>query len=250
MLQSIQQTSKHPTLTSDRYAFVPTTAVIDVLKQNGWEIRQAVEVRARGERRGYQKHMIQFRNALNSVPLAESTTPEIVLVNSHQGSSSFQLMLGMFRGFCSNGMIFGSATETYRVKHVGYTDEKVAQALAGVLKDTPKMAEAIDRFRTINLDREQQRAYAQAAIELRFDGEKFAVEPDRVLATRRIEDNRNDLWTTFNRVQENIIKGGVRARTTDGRRTTARAIGSIDENVRLNRALWTLTEKMAELAAR
>jgi len=56
-----------------------------------------------------------------------------------------------------------------------------------------------------------------------------------------------DLWTTFNTVQENLIRGGLRGRTAKGNRTSTRAVKGVSENVRLNKALWTLAEKMAQL---
>jgi len=35
----------------------------------------------------------------------DSLVPEIVLTNSHDGYASFQLMAGVFKFVCSNGMI-------------------------------------------------------------------------------------------------------------------------------------------------
>ena len=53
----------------------------------------------------------------------------------------------------------------------------------------------------------------------------------------------------MNVVQENVIKGGIRApynpRAT--RRSSMRSVKGIDQDVRLNRALWQLAERMAEL---
>jgi len=64
-----------------------------------------------------------------------------------------------------------------------------------------------------------------------------------------MDDRAPDLWTTFNRVQENIIKGGVRGRNATGKRTTTRAVNGIDQGVKLNRALWVLAEEMRKLKA-
>jgi len=64
---------------------------------------------------------------------------------------------------------------------------------------------------------------------------------------RRFEDRGNDLWTTFNRIQENLMRGGLSGHNRNGRRLTTRPIAGVSENVRLNRALWTLTERMAQL---
>jgi len=68
---------------------------------------------------------------------------------------------------------------------------------------------------------------------------------------RREETNANDLFSVFNIVQENTIKGGIVVRTRDERgyikRVTTREVKSIDQNIKLNKALWTLSEKMMEL---
>ena len=64
-----------------------------------------------------------------------------------------------------------------------------------------------------------------------------------------MDDRAPDLWTTFNRVQENIIKGGVRGRNATGKRVTTRAVNGIDQDIKLNRALWVLAEEMRKLKA-
>jgi hypothetical protein len=53
------------------------------------------------------------------------------------------------------------------------------------------------------------------------------------------------LWKTFNRVQENVIAGGLSAvqRDAEGRRVrrvSTRRIAGIDQDAKLNRALWQL----------
>ena len=70
---------------------------------------------------------------------------------------------------------------------------------------------------------------------------------------RRREDVDRSLWTTFNVIQENVVRGGLqgRKRNAEGRirRAQTRAINGIDQNVTLNRALWTLAEGMQRLKA-
>jgi hypothetical protein len=80
---------------------------------------------------------------------------------------------------------------------------------------------------------------------LRFadaDGEVTTpIAPAQLLAPRRREDTANDLWTTFNVVQENVIKGGLHGVGRDAnnrrRRVTTRAVNGIDQDVKLNKAL-------------
>ena len=80
-----------------------------------------------------------------------------------------------------------------------------------------------------------------------------AITAEQLLRANRREDVSGDLWTTFNRVQENVIRGGLSAFGRDAnnrrRRQTMRAVEGIDQNRALNRALWTLAERMAELKA-
>lgn len=70
-----------------------------------------------------------------------------------------------------------------------------------------------------------------------------------MLQARRFDDRALDLWTTFSRVQENMIKGGLHGRNGNGRSMTTRAVTGIDQNVKLNRALWVLAEEMRKLKA-
>ena len=69
--------------------------------------------------------------------------------------------------------------------------------------------------------------------------------------TSRPQSAGQSLWTTFNVIQENVIRGGLhgRKRNAEGhiRRSQTRAINGIDQNVTLNRALWTLAEGMQKL---
>lgn len=67
---------------------------------------------------------------------------------------------------------------------------------------------------------------------------------------RRYDDKGNDIWTTFNVVQKKIMRGGLKGTTTGSngrtRRTTTRPVKALDRNIKMNQALWFLTEKQAD----
>ncbi|MFQ7457958.1 MAG: DUF945 domain-containing protein, partial [Klebsiella michiganensis] len=73
------------------------------------------------------------------------------------------------------------------------------------------------------------------------------VTATQILTPRRNEDRQDDLWTTYQRLQENLLKGGLPGRTAQGKRTHTRAINGIDGDVKLNRALWVMAENMMDL---
>ncbi|MFJ5328698.1 DUF945 domain-containing protein, partial [Escherichia coli] len=49
--------------------------------------------------------------------------------------------------------------------------------------------------------------------------------------------------TTWQRVQENMIKGGLSGRSASGKNTKTRAITGIDGDIRINKALWVIAEQ-------
>ena len=93
--------------------------------------------------------------------------------------------------------------------------------------------------------------FARAALALKYDDpdKPAPITEAQVLAPRRFDDNRPDLWSVFNRTQENLTQGGLPARTANGRRQHTRPVQGIDQNVRLNRALWLLADGMQRLKA-
>jgi hypothetical protein len=61
------------------------------------------------------------------------------------------------------------------------------------------------------------------------------VTAQQLIQARRPEDIGRSLWTTFQRVQENVIRGGQPGRSAQGKRLHTRPVGSIDRDVSLNR---------------
>jgi hypothetical protein len=178
-----------------------------------------------------------------------------VLVNSHDGSSSYQMMGGMYRLACNNGlMVPDGIVQTIKVQHTGKILDRVTEGAYEVLDGLTRVVESREGMRALTLSTDEQRVFANAAAMIRFDpaeGQEAPVTPDQVNRPRRQADIGADLWTTFNRVQENVIKGGLRGVTIDenGRRhrRATRAVTGIDQDVRLNRALWTLAEEMRKI---
>ncbi len=179
--------------------------------------------------------------------------PEIVVFNAHDGTASFQLHAGIFRLVCENGMIVAESTlAAHRIRHSGKMVEEAIEAAYQIVEETPKVFHEIERYRAISLDTEEQGIFAKSALTLRWPEEdNRPYLPDQMLSARRRDDQGTDLWTVFNRIQENLLRGGMRGRKRNAfgrlQRSTARAIKSVSEDLRINKALWTLMERFAEL---
>jgi hypothetical protein len=117
--------------------------------------------------------------------------------------------------------------------------------------------EKIQEMKTIELTKPERLLLAEFGAKARFGikesddlldlNAELPFEPDKLLTPRRHADISNDLYTTFNVVQENVIKGGIHSFDRSNRRVSSRAINGIDQNVKLNKLLWAFSERMLEL---
>lgn len=253
---------------SSKYAHISTREVVEGLIGQGYMPVMAQQSRSRIEaKKAFTKHMIRFRHRdAAETPQLGGLIPELVLVNSHDGLSSYRLMAGIYRLVCSNGLIAGETFKEVRVRHQGNVVDNVIEGTFEVMNETQKMLEHADHMGALTLNQDEKRIFAEAVHQLRFDGEtveQSGIKPAQLLTPRRYqEQGKDDLFTVFNVAQENAIKGGLsgyaidengryRSRTTGERmkKVTTREIKSIDQSNTLNRALWTLAEKMAALKA-
>ena len=90
---------------SERYAYIATRVILDRLRLEGFQPFMVAQTRVRNEgRRDYTKHMLRLRPA-GQIDAGEAK--EIILLNSHDGTSSYQMLAGMFRFVCKNGLVVG-----------------------------------------------------------------------------------------------------------------------------------------------
>ncbi|AVS91639.1 hypothetical protein C8246_07335 [Paracidovorax avenae] len=234
---------------SERYSYIPTAAVLTELRKEGFQPFAVTQTRVRDEgKREHTKHMIRLRHA-SQINGAEAG--EVILLNSHDGTSSYQMLAGMFRFVCCNGLVCGDPVADVRVPHKGDVAGSVIEGAFEVLSGFERVRESRDLMRSVTLDEGEAEVFARAALALKYDdpNKPAPVTESQVLMPRRFDDRRPDLWTTFNRVQENITKGGLSGRSANGRRQQTRPVQGIDSDVRLNRALWLLADGLRQLKA-
>lgn len=260
---------------SRRYGMVSTATAVDILDGFGWYPTQAAQKRARKvEAAGYTEHLLAFANPAGLAQFA-GERPEVVLYNSHDGSSSLRLFVGFYRFICSNGIVAGDGFEA-RLRHTSGTVAGFEAMLTDVVARIPAMTEAAALLKARNLSTAEigeicRRAaalrwdpmpveYYGAADGLYIDGSanplrgSFAspVTVSGLAEVRRYGDAGADAWRVLNRVQEGVIRGGAMVRSFTERNPfgadrKARAVGSVAESVRINRQLWDIVADVAEI---
>lgn len=239
---------------SQRYTQIPTSRVLDGLRTAGFQPFAVAQSGSRDEsKRSYTRHMIRLRR--EGLSIVGDSHPEIILVNSHDGTSAYHMLFGWFRLVCSNGMVVadGPSSEV-KVRHSGDYARLVDEVVTGahqLVASVDQQAEQLDTFRTTRLAPAEAAILADAAIDVRFDERPAGLTTDQVLTARRAADQGDDLWSTVNRIQENLVRGGLRFRDPNNarKRRSTRAVTSITADTKLNQAIWSLASKMAELKA-
>lgn len=256
---SIFATTAHESR-SERFQPIATIDILRGLTKEGFLPVGVKQSRCRVEgREDFTKHLIRLRRMDDSPKYqVGDNVCEILLKNANDGTSAYDIMAGLFRIRCLNSLVTQTGTiDSVKIRHSGDIGHKVIEGTYRVLEEAQKALAAPQDWSQIKLSGDERYALAEAAHILRFpteEGEaKTPIKPEQLLNTRRYEDETNDLWTTFNVVQENVIQGGLTGIGRDAnnrrRRVTSRPIKGIDQDVKLNKALWTLAERMASLKA-
>lgn len=249
---------------SARFAPIPTIRILDALRGEGFEPVAAKQSLCRvAGKADYTKHLIRLRRLdENKEYQVGDNLPEILLKNANDGTSAYDLMAGIFRIRCMNSLVTQTSTlDSVKVRHSGNVRDNVIEGTYRVLDAARAALAAPADWGKIEMPRDAQLAYAAAAHVIRFgDAEgnvTTPVRPDQLLKTRREDDRAADLWTITNVVQENVIQGGLKARSAahlddegqyhNARRVTTRPVNGIDMDVKMNRALWVLSTEMAKM---
>lgn len=237
---------------SDRYQYIATVTVLDALRKAGFQPFAAMQAKCQtrtAHRLAFTRHMLRLRHP-DSIKNKDAAH-EIILLNSHDGTSSFQLLSGLFRFACLNGMVCGDVDNDYRIRHKGPEIEReVIEGSFRVLSDTRRNNDIIEDMMSREMSSPRRIAFANKAIELRWGAGNKVVTPTQILEARRDEDKGNDEWSIFNRVQENIIEGGFDGKSANGKTRSVRALDGMDRNLNVNRNLWELMQaSRAKVAA-
>lgn len=242
---------------SSRYTFVSTAQVVTLLGAEGWAPVKASEQRVRLEDHiGFQMHEIRFARRVDLEAGAfeiGSTRAEMILQNAHDGTRAYRIDAGLFRLVCRNGLTVADADFAHvSIRHVDVTAGAFAQAAQSVAEHTPRVVETVARWQSVKPTQATRIEFARRAAGLRWDANQpvmTQLDPEKLLIPVRYGDAATDLWTTFNVVQEHLIRGGDRYMGhTAGRgirRNTTRPVGGLNEGQKINKALWALAAEFA-----
>jgi hypothetical protein len=249
--------------TSDKYMYIPTHKLVNKLVENGFSVAGARQ--SSSKNRTHARHVVYMTpnefDPLKTLKVNEEI-PLLALTNSHDAGSSFRIDTSFYRLVCSNGLMMPTSQKNAaKIIHRKSMENDFIDAAYKVVAEFPEQVRQINEMKTIDLTRDEQFLLAESAKNLVFDEKTIEINKARsfsiessLLKRRHWEDrDKTDLWTTFNAIQENVIKGGFRVmRENDkGERSfrKTRPVLALDRDAKLNRELMSLAQKFAELKA-
>jgi hypothetical protein len=240
--------TEHKAGLSDHYTQIPTIQVVEDMRKLGWEPVKAIGVKARkGGNSAIKKHLVKFRN--EGVYMADKdgnvdSYIEILLTNSHDGSSTFRFEVGIFRLICSNGLVIKDKDMgTLKIRHQGYDFETLRSLIHTMVERLPDVVGRINKFNEIEITDEMANVFAARAAQLRFGDNLGKIDADQLLLVERKEDAGMSMWAVLNRVQEKLVNGGFAYQNEKGKSRKARALKNFTQNIEFNSELWELADQ-------
>jgi len=228
---------------SAKYQLVPTKAVAQKFYDLGFKLDEYKSVRVRDASRvGYQKHFVRLSHPTMLTSRHSDLKLQLLVTNSHDGSSAFTIALGIYRLVCSNGLVVGTEFEKISIRHQGNVLEQIEPAIERMVAQVQKLDEMLDRMKGITLTPAQIQKFYGEAIKLRFENKTVS---DVIITSRRTADDANDLFTVYNRAQEALIRG-TQVLGNNNRFRQRRAITNISKDVKINEKLFDLASTYAQ----
>ena len=236
----------HSPKMSDKYVHIKTSDILERFRDMGWDVA-SVNAPRHSKAPEFARHALRLRHKDFPSLDKDSVIPELIVLNSHNGSWALRIALGMFRVVCSNGMVAGSLWDGIALKHYNIKDleEKVESVTQRMGTLANGLADKITKWQQVEVPFKEQEEFARRAIGIRW-GDKTPVTPENLLLARRDVDKGNSLWKVYNRVQENLTQGGYTGTTSNGRTLNIKPVKNVKRDYKFNYALFDLAAATAE----
>ena len=241
---AIFATSPAPTIKSPKYQFTPTFEVIEHMQDMGYVLTGVKQSKSNVDlRKNWGIHITRFQHPdlyIKDPQGMIEARPEVVLINSHDGTRPIQFEMGLFRLVCENGLVIKDKDMgSFRERHTKLNFQEVKNLMDEKVSGLQEVVGKISQWNMKEMSDKQRFNFAMDALALRIGTDRQAEQYEimDILTAKRKVDEQPTLWHTFNTVQENLIKGGFQLNNRQ-----ARAINNPVEDFNLNQGLWQLAD--------
>ena len=223
---------------NSKETMVESLDAVRELQRQGWNIAGAYEQRNKQNRK-VGSHFIRMEHPDFKVTNSKGKTDAVAtmnIFNSTTGVKPMELDLGAYRQVCSNGMIAHTSYSNAKVPHTEKGQYSLQEILCDLGIRTQGVMEEFNKLKERDLSPAEAMSLATRAAEVRF-GKGHRVDVSQLLNVVREEDKGEDVWTVFNRIQENLTQPH---RITDHLGNIMNGITNVEEDTRINKELFEL----------
>jgi hypothetical protein len=197
--------------------YIPTIDVVQKLQNEGWLIN-GVDEQLNKKTRKITNNYVQMTHpdfAVKNKQGKDEAYSSITISNSCSGNQPLSMSLGAYRMVCSNGHIrFDENAEHEKIKHTEINYRDLDRFVHNMNDKAQKLITELNMWKQQDMTIEQMRKLAYNAAKLRYSEGDENFKPIDLLRVLRAEDEGNDMWTVFNRIQENLTHD-VKDKQTD-----------------------------------
>jgi len=223
---------------NSKATMVESLDAVREFQRQGWNIAGAYEQR-NNQNRKVGSHFIKMEHPDFKIKNSKGQTEAVATMNisnSCDGSKPMNLDLGAYRQVCSNGLIAHTSYSSEKVPHTEKGQYSLQEILCDLGIRTQGVMEEFNKLKERNLSPKEAMHLATQAAEIRF-GKGHRIDVSQLLNTVREEDKGDDVWTVFNRIQENLTQPH---RITDHLGNIMNGITNVEEDTRINKELFEL----------
>jgi len=223
---------------NSKATMVESLDAVREFQRQGWNIAGAYEQRNKQNRK-VGSHFIRMEHPDFKVTNSKGKIDAVAtmnIFNSTTGAKPMELDLGAYRQVCSNGMIAHTSYSNASVPHTEKGQYSLQEILCDLGIRTQGVMEEFNKLKERNVSPQEAMHLATQAAEIRF-GKGHRIDVSQLLNTVREEDKGDDVWTVFNRIQENLTQPH---RITDVYGNNIGGVTDIAEDTRINKELFEL----------
>lgn len=187
--------------------YIPTLDVVKKFQNEGWKIKGVSEHKNRRTKKIENNYvqMIHPDFAIKNKKGEDEAYTSLTISNSCSGEQPLEMGLGAYRMVCANGLMqYDKHAEEETVKHTEVNCLNLDRFISNVNGRSQDIIQQLNSWKKKDMTSEEMSKLAKNAAKLRFNEDDEDFNPYDLLRVNRAEDEGNDMWTVFNRIQENL----------------------------------------------
>jgi hypothetical protein len=223
--------------------YIETIDTIKNLMKQGWNIDGVCENRNKSSFK-IDSHYIKMSHpdlTMKTTSGKEEGIANLYIGNSCNGTKAMNIDFGMYRQVCSNGLIRFDGEQIGSIPHNNKGIERYPIIMNKVNEYAADAMDSFAQFKSKELTISQIQKLTHEAMKLRFVG-RSDISPNQLLTVRRPEDEGDNLWSVYNRIQENLTQSGMIV-DTSGKLISG--VTSVQQDMEINKSLFNLVQAYA-----